>query len=657
MGGTARPSWAAILVAVISAVCAGMAVGAVQHSPRLRGAEHIRICHALGNGGWILIEPSVAGVLSGHEGHPRDIIPPFDYELNGREGHFPGLNWTGGQTTWENGCVRPAPPPGQIRVFVTCVDAGASTYDARFGYQSANDGNVSIAVGSDNGFSPAPEDRGQATVFLPGEVGSAFNVNNIPVGTPLTWTVSYGGHTSTATASSTFGVSCTTPPPPHVGVFVRCVSNHGDRFDATFGYQNDGSTSYGIPVGADNRFSPAPEGRGQTTDFLPGNVQDAFTVKDIPAAEQLVWSLKSDTTATATATAGFDTKCSEPPPPVRPIGVFVTCVAHHGPTYDAVFGYESDNLVDRVVPIGEANTFSPGPGSRGQPTVFSPGRIENAVTVTGIPDSTALTWTLVSDGTRSATATTSAPACAGPPEPPRPFGIFATCVVNHGGTYDAVFGYLNGSVGDVLIPIGSSNVISPGPAGQGQPDTFQPGFVNTAFAVRGLDAAQPVSWRLTLGHDVLVATATAEHTPKCLTAPINPISDLGLSKSLGAKTARVGQQVDFTIVARNRGSKVLAPATVADSLFGSRLTILSVTTTRGRCRIVTIAGSHRLLCTARMLAPGESIIIRVRALASAAGTASDRATILGVHDVTPRDNSAGATLHILPPPPPPPGRG
>jgi hypothetical protein len=312
------------LAAALIMACVGLA-GAADSSAvtGLRSAKHVVICHELGNGGWVRIAPSVQGVLSAHAHHPRDIIPPFDYQLStGKTGHFPGLNWDAeGQVIWENGCVLPARSPANalaaehIGVFVTCVDVGASTYDATFGYQSNNATDVSIAVGSANGFSPAPANRGQVTVFGPGEVANAFTVAGIPVGTQLTWTVSYAGHTSTATVSSSFGLPCAKPESagPRVGIFVRCVTNHGDTFDATFGYQNDDPATVTIPVGASNLFSPAPENRGQTTSFLPGDIPKAFTATGIPARDDLVWTLTSDEARTATATADFETKCSEPP--------------------------------------------------------------------------------------------------------------------------------------------------------------------------------------------------------------------------------------------------------------------------------------------------------------------------------------------------------
>jgi hypothetical protein len=353
------------------------------------------------------------------------------------------------------------PGPKPITVSVQCVQNNVTTYDALFGYDNPNAGDVTIQAGPDNGFSPEPVNRGQVTTFHPGAKHSAFTVPGIPANDPITWSVTYAGQTSSTTTSF---ASCPEPPKPgspKIGIFVRCVTNDGATFDATFGYQNDDLTPVTIPVGDANKFSPVPQDRGQTTVFQPGNIQEAFTVKGIPSGQDLVWTLTSNGTRTATASANFVTKCADPPPPAKPIGVFVTCIDKHDSTYDATFGYENDNNVAETIEIGPGNAFSPAPIDRGQPTVFVPGRTEQAVVVHGIPATTDLTWTVAYDGTRqaiataappsTATANPSSPLCSTtptppdppgpkPPKPPRPLGIFAHCVINNGRTYDAVFG-------------------------------------------------------------------------------------------------------------------------------------------------------------------------------------------------------------------------
>jgi hypothetical protein len=677
------PVTGAVLASVVLLGWTGVAGAAVN---QLRSDQHVVICHALGNGGWVRLNPAVDNVLHqhGHSSHAGDIIPPFSYTLaDGATGRFPGLNWDQeGEVIWANGCVRPPPPhPEEIKVFATCVDAGASTYDATFGYQSNNTVDVKISAGPENGFSPTPLDRGQVETFHPGTVNSAFSVTAIPIGTELTWTVSYAGHSSSATVNATFGVSCTRPPPPPIGVFVRCVTNHGATYDASFGYQNDGTSAVSIPVGASNRFEPAPEDRGQTTTFVPGNVQDAFTVKGIPTSDDLVWSLTTDRTQTATATAGDETKCSEPPPPATPIGVFVTCVVDHGATYDAVFGYQNDNLVAQLVPLGLGNMFSPGPADRRQPALFAPGRLEEAVGVKGIPASVALTWTLAFKGTRSATATAAFPTKCDepveppetggpetpeppgpkppdppgprPPEPPRPLGIFASCVVNHGRTYDAVFGYVNENVGDVVVPVGPHNAVSPGPRDQGQPQTFRPGFVDASFTVRGVSATKKITWKVSFGGQTRVATASAAFT-RCLTAPITPVADVALSKSAAPGSVVIGEPVTFTLTLRNPASKVVGPFEVTDVVPRPQLHVVGARAHGVRCRTSVTSGAANVTCSVRTLAPGASLTIRIAARSSAPGSATDHAAIRGVpHDAAPHNNVAAATVTVVLPPPPP----
>jgi uncharacterized repeat protein (TIGR01451 family) len=309
--------------------------------------------------------------------------------------------------------------------------------------------------------------------------------------------------------------------------------------------------------------------------------------------------------------------------------------------------------------------------------------VQSAFTVTGIPATDTLVWTLASDSTRTATASASfGSKCSGPPEPeeppggetseppgptppdppgpqppvtPRPVGIFAACVVNHGATYDATFGYVNENIGDVIIPIGPNNAITPGRANQGQPETLRPGFVDAAFTVHGVSASKSISWRLASGEEVRIATTTAKFHNKCISGAIDAIGDLGVAKSVSPRTVGLGARVRITIIVRNTGSAVLRPTRVVDSLPGNQLAVLSVKTTRGTCRTRTIGSSHQIACRAPDVAPGQSFTIHVAARAVGPGSATDHAQIVGLpNDPTPGDNVARATVTIRAPSPPPP---
>jgi uncharacterized repeat protein (TIGR01451 family) len=314
--------------------------------------------------------------------------------------------------------------------------------------------------------------------------------------------------------------------------------------------------------------------------------------------------------------------------------------------------------------------------------VFTPGRLQKAVIVTGIPSSVGLTWTLAFEGTRTVTATPRlASKCTGaelratptggepseapigltatppgpepsdppgptPPVLPRPSGVFAACVVHHGKTYDATFGYFNANVGDVDIAVGSHNKVSPGAPGQGQPATFHPGFVNAAFTVHGISVSGPVTWSLAYRGEQRSATATPS-LPACGSAAVHPVADLALTKSASPRSAVLGLPVRFTITVHNSGSEVVPHARVVDSLPGSQLAVVSVKTTLGSCRTATRPTSRQVSCRAPSLAPGQSFTVRIATRGIGAGSATDHASIIGLpHDPTPADNTASATVDI-----------
>jgi hypothetical protein len=469
-------------------------------------------------GPWVQQESSVDGVLNGHAGHPDDIIPPFEYD----GGSFPGLNWdAAGQSIYGSGCVLPEPEPEPVGVFVSCTRSDATTYDAVFGYSSANAADVTIPVGGDNGFSPPPLGRGQVTVFHHGNVPSAFTVSGIPRAEVLTWSVTYGGQTSTATTTVS---GCPEPPPPepHVTISVTCVTNGTTTFDAVFGYANGGREAVNVSVGVDNSVDPGGPNRGQPESFLPGGVSRAFTVSGIPNGTEPVWTLSSGgSTATAGASASFANKCGGGPlTPVVSVAPFVRCVDNRGSTYNATFGYLDPNLDPVTVPVGAGNSVSPGGPGLGQPETFVHGVAGQAFTVTGIPQDQSLRWTLsnVPRATQTATASASfGTKCSQPPKPPS-VGIFVRCVTNRGGTFDATFGYQNDKQAAVTIPIGAANQFSPAPVDRGQTTNFQPGNVQHAFTVTRIPSAQTIVWMLN-SNGARTASASAAFETKCARPP------------------------------------------------------------------------------------------------------------------------------------------
>jgi hypothetical protein len=102
--------------------------------------------------------------------------------------------------------------PGSIKPILECVfrDTGTGQYNALWGYTNNYSGSITVPAGSGNGFSPAPESRGQPTTFSPGTHDNVFATSWNGSGT-LTWSLI---HSATASTGST---ACATNPVPIAG--------------------------------------------------------------------------------------------------------------------------------------------------------------------------------------------------------------------------------------------------------------------------------------------------------------------------------------------------------------------------------------------------------------------------------------------------------
>ncbi|MCX6031065.1 MAG: carboxypeptidase regulatory-like domain-containing protein [Chloroflexi bacterium] len=92
----------------------------------------------------------------------------------------------------------------QISPILECVvNNGNGTYTAHFGYNNPNPASMTALVGSNNQFSPNPQDRGQPTLFAAGRSASwPAAPFSVPFdGSNLVWTLT--GKTATASNSST----------------------------------------------------------------------------------------------------------------------------------------------------------------------------------------------------------------------------------------------------------------------------------------------------------------------------------------------------------------------------------------------------------------------------------------------------------------------
>jgi uncharacterized repeat protein (TIGR01451 family) len=504
---------------------AGLAAAALTQGPGIPLAQgnddNILICHATSSDNNPYNQQSVDhnSIVNenGHGSHPKDIIPPFDYVDGGVTKHYPGLNWPAQQNIWDNGCQIPKPPTLPISPAVKCVDDNGATFEAIFNVTNDNPGAVTVPIGSGNSFSPDPQDRGQPTTFNPGTMESVVKTT-ANRGDSLTWTVVYGGKSSSATATPTGGFPrCSSEPPPGpkpIAISVVCVENTGDTYSATFGYDNTATDPVSIPVGEKNFLNPAVPGQGPETVFKPGTA--TFTITGVPNGA-LVWTLTTDKMRTATASPDFQPKCTTPPTP-KPIKVSVTCIKDNGSDFSATFGYLNENADPVTIPVGPNNNVTVTPTrSVGPPETFKPGPVPEAFTMTA-PAGYTITWTVTYAGVTSvARATEEDTKCdVDPPDPPGPYrvGAFVTCVTNQGSTYSATFGYENEDTETATIPVGDLNHFSPGEANRGQPTMFHTGNEPEAVTVTGIAAGTRLTWSITSDQERW-ATATADFPTKC----------------------------------------------------------------------------------------------------------------------------------------------
>ena len=546
----------------------------------------------------------------------------------------------------------PDPPPAAqpVEPFVACVVVGPRTIEARFGYRNPNAAVVSIDVGAANRVSPGAEDRGQPTSFRPGTTASAFAVAGVDGTQPVTWSVTSGGESRSARADASSPRCAGAPLPPEVdeplGIFVACVVRRGERYDAVFGYQNDNRSPVTIPVGAANRFEPAPQGRGQVTTFAPGHVEEAFTVTGISRGTELTWAVAhGGTTRTATASAGFPRACDAPARPTGPIGL-TACVVDRGDTFDVRFGYVNENTVAVRVAVGVANAVRPGALDRGQPDLFLPGAQPSAFTVRGVPDGTLVSWTVVYRGVTSALVTASHPVrCAGE-APETPVEVFPLCVLREGKTYTAAFGYANRTGATVRVPRGRSNAVLPKRFDGDQPVDLVPGVQLVAFVAEGVPLDARVTWTLETFGSVDRAEASAALTD--CRAIVGRSPRLSLAKRVAPRVVRVGERAEYTLVVRNTGSVAADDVVLVDRPADGRVALLTATASHGACSVRGRGDpGRRVVCRLGRVAPGEAVTVLVAARARRSGVSVNRALVVSVPaDGNRRDEVARAWLRI-----------
>ena len=104
----------------------------------------------------------------------------------------------------------------------------------------------------------------------------SFTLSNTDIaltGNYPVWIANYGSNSDTLNFSVTYSLPHSLTPT------FQCLRRNPDKsYTAYFGYNNNNTSSVFISTGANNRFSPSPEYRGQPNIFLPGNHQNVFSV-------------------------------------------------------------------------------------------------------------------------------------------------------------------------------------------------------------------------------------------------------------------------------------------------------------------------------------------------------------------------------------------
>ena len=523
-GGFVKYAAGFTVVVLLAAAAAGLALAsrqAVTQGPELRRGQEVPICHAthLRSKPYVSLSPDVDGVLSGHDGHADDIIPPFEYVPkpgSGESGSYPGKNWDAeGRQIWAFGCH-----PSAIRDVtptVECVEDRPNGFVAHFGYRNSESSAVSIEVGNGNMFAPAPENRGQPSVFQPGTHG----IEPVePFSGSLTWNLA--GRSATASSAS-----------------VRCQASI--RIDKALKPENDAG-----------RFDLRLNGAVLATRVGNGGTTDTQNIAATPSGTQYTVS-ESASTGTTLADYATTIVCRDNggsgaivaqgtgtslPVTVRTRQAIVCVIANvRGDTPGP--GSADLTIVKSASPrsllVGELVTWTVTATNKGPDTAtdvviedslpddvsFVDGSLDVPSNVTcigarctipslasGASVTGRFVTTVTAVGTKTNTVTVDAAQTdVNPADNAASAQVVVTsrdqvvvtpvleCVGQlSGGLYRAHFGYLNRGSTAVGVPIGPRNAFTPAPENRGQPVRFQPGRAPDVFQV---DFRGTVEWTLT----------------------------------------------------------------------------------------------------------------------------------------------------------------
>jgi uncharacterized repeat protein (TIGR01451 family) len=423
------------------------------------------------------------------------------------------------------------PPPQPITPVLDCVSRTATGYLAHFGYSSQNSSTVSVPVGSENRFTPAPINRGQPASFAPGSQQGVFTVAFD--GQPLTWEIR--GRTAVASSTSTacqglLRVDKVLVPEDDSGRFSLRINGQAPL--RARGVATGGSTgTIAVPAGP-NTVSEVAVPPTELADY------DTIVVCRSGGGQGAVVAEAAATSLTVNVGLGESVVCiftntrkTEPPPPSNvdlavtktvspasvPVGGVVTWTVRltNNGTSTATDVVAIDTLPPGVVfeegsldvPPGvacEASTcrlasLAPGGSVTGtfRTSATDVGEHVNVVRVASFePDQD------LRDNTASASIHVTAP-------PTSDVAPLLECVETRpGGVQRAHFGYLNPANIVEVVPIGPRNSFSPEPGNRGQTDQFFPGYWPDVLQVDFLAAS--LTW--TIDGRTAVARASA---PRC----------------------------------------------------------------------------------------------------------------------------------------------
>ncbi|WP_291983732.1 Ig-like domain-containing protein [Luteitalea sp.] len=506
---------------------------------------------------------------------------------------------------------------GAVRPILECVaNLGGGQYRAYFGYLNENTVATTIAIGTNNRFTPTPQGRGQPTVFAPGRTpfypNAAFSVAFN--GSNLVWTLrGPDNQTRTATASST-STACAAQPAPTVTIATPAAGAvvRGTGLVVT-GTIAGGTPPNTVTVNGVNATVTGTSYTATLSSLAAGALTLTATVRDA-----------QNRTGTATRNVTVDNTAPT---------LTLTSPANNSVTGTAsatVAGTVTDASAVTVTVNGTNVPVTSGAFSTSVPLVVGTNTITVVATDAAGNQSTQ---------TRTVTYTT------GPTLAVRPI---LECVVELSPTsFVAYFGYLNDNSVAVTIPVGANNRFTPTPEGRGQPTVFQPGrtpfYPNAAFSVP-FNGSNLV-WTLR-GPDNSTRTSTASSgSTRCtnpaptvtLSAPAEGAvvrSPISVTGAISGGTAPVTVNVNG-VAATVTGTSFTAAVTAADGAL-----TLTATATDAGAR----TGTATRAVTVDSTAPTVAITSPTNGQAVTGATVTVTGTVSDTSAVTVTVNGQPATV-------------